>query len=243
MKSESTTHRPGPQLLRALLLSLISLLPTPGHAQDSARPAGCRVLGTEGATPPGAPLCSGGKGGNVPCTVPANAPSAATVCFTKGDKLNFLSATDRKPVATATIPATVKSAILLFLPAAQAQAPLPWRVFVINDSPKTFPDGGAFVANFYHKDIRFIIGEHRILLRPATSHACVRPTQRDDFNMAQVAFEFQQEESWRSVSETLLRFLPDMRYLVIAYVDPTSGRPRLFVSTDLAPAPVPPPPK
>lgn len=241
MKSETTFHCPHPRALRALLLSLVCLLPTPGHAQNTSRPVSCRFLCMEGATPPAALLCTGAQGVEVRFTVPANTPSAATVCYTQGDKLNFLSTTDRKPVATATIPATVKSAILLFIPSAQTQAPLKWRVFVINDSPNTFPDGGAFVANFYHKDIRFIIGEHRILLRPATSHACVRPTQRDDFNMAQVAFEFQQDESWRSVSESLLRFLPDMRYLVIAYVDPTSGRPRLFISTDLTPAPAPPP--
>ena len=244
MKSDPTAHCPGPRLRRAILLSLVFLLPTLGFAQDAGRPVSCRFLCMEGATPPEALLCGAEKGLENVCTVPANAPSAATVLFAKDNRLKFLTPKDRKLAATATIPATVKSAILLFIPVAQPQPQppswLPWRVFVIDDSAKSFPDGGAFVANFYIKNIRFVIGEHKIMLPPGRAHGLTRPERRDDFNMAQVAFEFQEEQAWRSVSESLLRFLPGMRYLVFAYVDPASGRPRLFVSTDIKPAFTPP---
>ena len=223
-----------------MLLSLVCFLPALGFAQDAGRPVSCRFLCMEGATPPEALLCGAEKGLEVVCTVPANAPSAATVLFAKDNRLKFLTPKDRKPAATAIIPANVKAAILLFIPVAQPQSALPWRVFVIDDSDKSFPDGGAYVANFYNKDVRFILGEHKILLHPAKSYGLPRPERRDDFNMAQVAFEFQEEQTWRSVSESLLRFLPGMRYLVIAYVDPASGRPRLFVSTDIKPAFTPP---
>lgn len=242
MKSDPTAHCSGPRLRRAVLLSLVCLLPTLGFAQDAGRPVSCRFLCMEGATPPEALLCGAEKGLESVCTVPANAPSAAIVLFAKDNRLKFLTPKDRKQAATATIPASVKSAILLFIPVAQPQpqSALPWRVFVIDDSDKSYPDGGAYVANFYNKNIRFVIGEHKIMLPPARSHGFARPEQRDNFNMAQVAFEFQEEQTWRSVSESLLRFLPGMRYLVIAYVDPASGRPRLFVSTDIKPAFTPP---
>jgi hypothetical protein len=80
------------------------------------------------------------------------------------------------------------------------------------------------------------MGEHKLILKPAGSHGVAMPNQRDEFNMAAVTFEFQQDKAWRSVSESLLRFVPGLRYLVIAYVDPASGRPRMFVSTDITPA-------
>ncbi|MCF7733628.1 MAG: hypothetical protein K9N23_18205 [Akkermansiaceae bacterium] len=242
MKSNLSSPGPGLRLMQVALLALGGLLPHSGHAQDGSRPVSCRLLCMEGAPPPAAMLCQGVKGVEVACEAPANTPSPAIVCYAVRNQLKFSSRADHQPVATATIPATAKSVILLFIPSTQAPPALPWRVYVIDDTPKNFPDGGAFVANFYSQNIRFIIGEHKIILKPASSHGLAMPKQRDDFNMAAVAFEFQQEKRWRSVSESLLRFLPDMRYLVIAYVDPASGRPRLFVSTDVKAAPAAPAP-
>jgi hypothetical protein len=125
--------------------------------------------------------------------------------------------------------------ILVFVNGAKTPNALPWRVFVIEDSDKIFPDGGAFVANFHSGDIRFIIGENKIMLRPAGSHGFGLPKERDAFNMAPVVFQFQQEEEWITASESLLRFLPGMRYLIFAYVDPDSGRPQISTFQDVKP--------
>jgi hypothetical protein len=57
--------------------------------------------------------------------------------------------------------------------------------------------------------------------------------------MAQVVFQFQQGDTWRTASESLLRFLPGMRYLILAYVDPASGRPRIATYQDFTPPPAP----
>jgi hypothetical protein len=195
----------------------------------------------DGVNPPQAFLHGSSKETEIACAVPANNLSPAHTCFAKGNVITFLSGKDRKPAAAATIPPAVKSAILVFIPATPPATTLPWRVFVVDDSPKNFPDGGAFVANFYSKDIRFIIGEHKILLQPTKSHGLASPAQRDDFNMAQVVFQFQQADTWRTASESLLRFLPGMRYLILAYVDPASGRPRIATFQDLAPLPDPAP--
>ena len=109
-----------------------------------------------------------------------------------------------------------------------------WKTFVIDDSPANFPDGGAYVANFHNNAIRFVIGEHKGMLRPAGSHGYAMPAERDDFNMAPVIFEFLNGEKWRIGNESALRFLPGMRYLIFAYVDPVSGRPRINTYQDLA---------
>ncbi len=217
--------------MRALYLCLLSLVPVLGNAQDDTR-VRCRFLCMDGATPPDSLLNVSDKGVEVACKIGSNTLSPETLCFTKGNSIAFLS-TDRKPAATATIPAGLKAAILVFVPAPKAPDAVPWRVFVIEDSEKNFPDGGAFVANFHSQDIRFVIGENKIQLRPAGSHGFARPEKLDDFNMAPVVFQFQQDEVWRTASESLLRFLPGMRYLIFAYVDPASGRPRISTCQDI----------
>ncbi len=226
------------RLLGGLLLVLSATL---SSAQE-VRPVKCRFVCMDGATPPERLLNVSNKS-EVACTVPANVLSPAVACFAKENVVSFVSSKDRKPAATATIPAAAKAAILLFIPAPAdpaTPAALPWRVFVIEDSPQSFPDGGAFVANFYSQDIRFVVGENKIQLRPAKSHGFGPPTQRDDFNMVQVVFQFQDQDAWRTASESLLRFLPGMRYLIFAYVDAASGRPRIATFQDLGPPPLPP---
>jgi len=101
---------------------------------------------------------SSDKGAEVTCTVPTNGLSPAIFCYAKGNTLNFIFSTDRTPAATVRIPPKGNAFILVFVAAAKAANTLPWRVLVIEDTPKNFPDGGAFVANFHNQDIRFLIG-------------------------------------------------------------------------------------
>ena len=161
--------------------------------------------------------------------------SPVIICNTKGNFINFFSEEDRKPAASATLAPHVKAAILVFVPAAKTAGGLPWRVFVIEDSDKNFPDGGAFVANFHVQDIRFTIGKTKEQLHPGAFHGVARPEPRDAFNMAPVVFEFQQDKAWRTASESKLRFVPGLRYLIFAYVDPVSQRPRICSLQDIKP--------
>ena len=229
--------------LLALLLAITCAL---APAQE---PGGvsCRFLSFGNAAAPPPLLHVTAKGVEIACTVPVNNLSEPVRCSAPEQKITFLDAADRKPAAVARIPAQAKSVILVFVPAGKTEAPatttsLPWRVFVVDDSPKNFPDGGAFVANFHQQDIRFVVGEHRILLRSGDAHGLARPAKRDDFNMAPVVIQFQQNEAWRTANESMLRFLPGMRYLILCYVDPASARPRVFTCPDIKPDPVAPRP-
>lgn len=225
--------------MRFLCLSLFLLVPAFSNAQDGRR-VSCRFVCFEGAVPPPQMVNVFDKGIETPCIVPANSFSDPTVCFAKGTSITFLSTADHKPVATASVPLEVRAAILVFIPATKADSPLPWQVYALEDTVKNFPDGGAFVANLYKQDIKFIIGEHKVLLKSGKSHGFARPTQRDDFNMSPVIFQFQQDDSWRTANESLLRFVPGMRYLILAYIDPASGRPRISTYQDIMPIPVTP---
>lgn len=221
--------------MRILLLGMLSILPFGVLAQES-RPVQCRFFCFAMASAPAEVLSKSDSGADIHCPLPSSQISQKLTCYAQNQTMAFFSATDHKPLVTATIPASVSDALLIFVQSAgKAGEASQWQVLVIEDSPKNYPDGGAFVANFYSKDIRFVIGEHKNMLRAGGMHGFERPTQRDSFNMAPVVFEFQNKDKWHVANESALRFLPGMRYLFIAYVDPASGRPRIKTLLDTPP--------
>jgi hypothetical protein len=124
--------------------------------------------------------------------------------------------------------------------AAKEADALPWRVFVIGDNAKNIPDGGALVVNFLPQDMRIVIGENSVTLHPEKSHSFARPEKRDAFNMAALTFEYQKAGAWRTASESKLRFLPGLRYLIFASTDPVSSQPRIATYQDFKPVARPP---
>ena len=223
--------------MRFLCFLAFLLVSATGFAQES-KPVECRFL-CFGAKDDAAAIALSDKGEEITCPLPTSQLSKKITCTAKDGKIPFISAADRKPMAAASIPAGVRSALVVFVrleKSTAATAPSAgWRVFVIEDSPTSFPDGGAYVANFYTNDIRFVIGEHKGTLKAAGAHGYAMPKERDDFNMAPVIFEFNNGEKWRIANESSLRFLPGMRYLIFAYVDPVSGRPKINTYQDLEP--------
>ncbi len=218
--------------MRLLCICLIMLSPALGNSQD-ARKVSCRFLCLDGAPAPPPLLNLSAKGTKIPCTVPPNTFSAPVVCHAKGDAITFLTASDLKPAALATIPASVKSAILVFAPAVNASDSLPWRTFVIEDFSANFPDSGALVANFCSQNVRFTIGDNPVTLLTGKVHTYGRPKNLDAFNMGALIAEFQQDDSWRTVNENLLRFAPGMRFLIYAYFDDASNRVRVATCQDI----------
>lgn len=225
--------------MRTIRLCLFLLCPAICHAQES-RKVSCRFLGLDAENPTPTLLSVGAKGEEVSCAIYTETPSPAVACMAKGNIINFFSEGDRKPACAAKIPPEGNAFVLIFVASEKKTDALPWRAFVIEDSPKNFPDGGAFVANFHNQDIRFIIGESKLMLHSGGYHGFASPPKLDAFNMAPVRFEFQQDEVWRVAKESMLRFIPGMRYLMFAYVDPSSGRPRISTYRDMQPASKPP---
>ena len=204
------------------------------HAQEGQK-VNCRFLCLDtNATLPTL-LTTSANAGEISIKITAGAITESFPCFSKTATFSFLSSIDRKPVAEVKIPANMKSAVLVFLPSPTTSNALPWRIFAVEDSSKNFPNGGAFVANFHTDDIRFIIGENKLMLKPTGFCGVMLPTKRDAFNMAPVVFQFQQGENWRNASESMLRFLPGMHYLMFAFVEAASGRPRIVTFQDAKP--------
>jgi hypothetical protein len=180
----------------------------------------------QGSKVPPALIAVASKDDGVAFKVSSDSFSPPVACPAIDRVVTFVSAGDKSPAAVATIPAGVTNAILLFLDSGSDKAANPWRVFVIDDSSKKIPDGGAFVANFYNHDIRFIIGENKITLKPGGTTSVKMPEQRNGFNMAEVLFQFQQGKDWVTPTQTMMQFAPGMRYLFFAFVD-RLGQPRM----------------
>lgn len=227
--------------------SLLCLLVLTAVCARAQTPVTCRLLGFPGEPPPPMAITAA-DGKRVPCEVPVGSLSPPVGCRAERGVIRFYQADAAgakadpaaapRVLAEATVPGKADTLIVVFVPAGD-QAALPWRTVVLEDTPQAFPDGGAVVANFHRSELRFLIGEHRVQLNPGLTKPVARPERRDDFNMAPVMFQFNHEGQWRAASESMLRFTPGLRYLIIGYEDPASKRPRLFTCADTA-APLPP---
>ena len=218
--------------IRYLVIILLLMNQALVDAQEF-RKVTCRFLALLAESPPPALLNVGEGDVEVACAVNTDVPSPETKCYALGNTISFIGVSDRKLIAKATLPPSGNAFILLLLPGPKSEVVPSWRIYVIEDSAKSFPDGGAYVVNLYKQNIRFVIGEHKIVLNPGDSYGVVMPGKLDDFNMAPVVFEFQQEENWKLAKETSLRFLPGSRYMMFAYLDPATNQPRITTCRDV----------
>lgn len=128
------------------------------------------------------------------------------------------------PIAIATIPAGMKSGIVLFFPAEAGKDNLVYRTSVLDTSMEGIPQDGALVMNLFDREVRVVIGEHRLVLKPGKSVTVVRPQDRNDYNMTPVVFLTEVNGEWKTASETLVRFPEKLQQLFVSYSDSQSKR-------------------
>lgn len=131
---------------------------------------------------------------------------------------------DGPPISMANIPAGLKSALVLFFPVEGDKDKLVYRTTVIDASLQGIPKDGALVMNLYPKEVRAVIGEHRLALIPGKTAGVARPKDRNDYNMSPVVFLAESGGEWKVMSETLVRFPEDNQQFFISYPDGKSGR-------------------
>jgi hypothetical protein len=223
--------------MRKILLFPLLFLPLMLQGQE-ARKVKCRFLSFGGNSNVTSVVATSPDSAGINCPLSADQISDMVICPTKEDTIHFISSDDQATIANVKIAPSIKAALLVFVASPSkpdaVPAKQPWRVIVIEDSDKNFPDGGVFIANFYQKDIRFIVGEHKGMLHSAGMHGYAMPEKRDTFNMAPVIVDFAKDKKWQNANESALRFLPGMRYLIFAFTDPLSGRPRIRTYQDMA---------
>ena len=226
-------------LLPLLLLAASSLA---ALAQETIPTVRCRTICFQVVDGLSTLYAAGRREGQVvSCSLSTAAFSEPRIVGAPGGRMVFYgrepSSTDlenNEPVAAVKIPPSLKSALLLFVPNPK-QGGKAYHVVVLDDSQATFKPGGALVLNLYQKDVRFIIGEHKKQLSPGKVLYLDIPNQRDDFNMASVAFQFEGPKGWRTATENRLRFTERLRHVIVTYVDTRSKRPRLRTYRDVLP--------
>jgi hypothetical protein len=63
----------------------------------------------------------------------------------------------------------MNQALIVIMPNPK-DAAKPWLGFSIEDAAKHFPNGGALVVSLHSTNIRFVIGEHKYMLKPGDQY-------------------------------------------------------------------------
>ncbi len=208
------------------LLSVFFVLPLKSEPREVA----CRFMyfGAEGAPP--TILASSPDGVHVPCMTPTAAFSQLKKYLIENNTLRLVTE-DKKTLTNVAIRPNSDSVFIIIVQTAKEPV-VTCQTILVDDDKEKFPEGGAYVVNFNQGDIRFIIGEHKGTLKRAMFNGYEMPKNRDDYNMAPVKFWLENKGSWNVANESMLRFLPGIRYMFIAYVDPMTKRPTLRTLTD-----------
>jgi hypothetical protein len=167
-------------------------------------------------------------GVSVSLPLPTHRPSVPVAVPVAGGKIEFRRDDAEGTVAAmAVVPPGMKKALILFFPMTKENPPLIHDTVVIDDGPGEIPEDGVLVMNIHPQDVRVVVGEHRVQLRPGRRAGLKRPEERDDFNMSPVIVQFPKGDGWQTVTETLIRFPPAQQYLFIAFTDPRTKRPTM----------------
>jgi hypothetical protein len=235
--------------MRAIFFPLALLLFPALHAAPN-RPVECRFLKLGSGGGLNAVIVSPEKGQDITCPLSSSGVSTRITCPARENVIHFLSDGDKDELVVATIPPTMKSALLVFFRTKATPAKVEeveevkeseqdvgtttavaeetvWQVLVIDDAARNDPTDGGLVGNCYPAAMRSRIGAGPETLATMETRRFATPTEKDDFNMAPVILELNDGESWKKASESSLRFLPGSRYLLFLYPDESSGRPRV----------------
>lgn len=136
----------------------------------------------------------------------------------------FRSDTRDEKMATVEIPDGTMTKVVVFL----VKNPKPekggaYLAMLVDDSTEALPAGGTFIGNLSSGTARVTLAEVPRELAPGESAFVKRPEKRDDFNMAPLIVEVQDNGKWRRAKETMQRYAESDRYYVLAY--PVVGRP------------------
>lgn len=133
--------------------------------------------------------------------------------------------------ASAKLAPDLKQAIVIVLPAPAGERPA-YRMLVIDDSEKAFPDGESRVISLINGESAIQAGEHRLPVRSGKIAAVPPVNKVDEFNMAQTNFYYQQGGSWVAFAERQLQFLDACRRLFIIHATPGALQPTVTTIVD-----------
>ena len=133
--------------------------------------------------------------------------------------------------ASVLLPPDIKRAIVIVLPALAGTKPA-YRMLVIDDSAKAFPAGESRVLPLVTVETAIQAGEHRLPVHPGKITTLPPVMKRNEYNMAQTNFFYQQGESWIPFTERQLQFLDAYRRIFIIHATPGALQPVVTTIVD-----------
>ncbi len=116
------------------------------------------------------------------------------------------------------VPATMKSAILLFLPESDAPENHKCQVMAIDDSPKEFPAGSFKVSNFSESPVKIELEEEATEIAPGESKVITKVKYGENQSASMRAFT-KRDDQWVMISTSSWPNPGSKRVLQIFYKD------------------------
>jgi hypothetical protein len=126
----------------------------------------------------------------------------------------------------------IRRAIVVVVPAPEGKKPA-YRILVIDDSEEAFPGGESLVLPLIRANMVIQAGEHTVPVHPGKLAIVPSVEEKNDFNMAQTNFHYQNGDKWVTFAERQLQFLEASRRLFIIDVTPGALQPRVTTIMDV----------
>ena len=136
--------------------------------------------------------------------------------------------------ASAKLPADLRQAIVVIVPAPEGQKPA-YRLLVLDDSEKAFPGGEARMLSLVGVNTAVEAGEHKVGIPPGKWTRLPPVRKVNDFNMAQTNFYYQHGEQSVAFAERQLQYIDASRRLFIIHATPGAQQPTVTTIVDTAP--------
>jgi hypothetical protein len=165
----------------------------------------------------------------------------ATVVLT-GSRLAVTTKPDRASLTRAgellgeaDLPAGVRSAILLFLPAAP-DGKARYQVLPIDDSKRAFPAGSFRVTNLSPHPVRIVLEEKTYHFKPGEIQFITDPPVRAGKQSGMKAFAFH-DNVWQRIGSGIWPHPGENRVVQVLFTNPASGQVQLRAYDDVPPRP------
>lgn len=133
--------------------------------------------------------------------------------------------------ATVKVPASTRRGIGFIVPA-PAGGEVPYRLLLVDDSPKAFPKGETRVLNLTALELAIKAGEHSVKLPPAAITALPKVAKRNDLNQAPTELYQKMNEDWVLVAERPMQFTDVVRNIMLTYQMPNVAEPQIRTLID-----------
>jgi hypothetical protein len=136
-------------------------------------------------------------------------------------------------LAEITLPAGVKSAVLMCLPEATG-AKFPFRVLVMDDSKKAFPPGSFRVTNLSPSQVRIELEKRPWLIKPGATEIIIDPPVRHG-NLSGMKTFVQEGQNWRRIASGIWPHPGKERVIQLLFYHPVAKQVQLRAFDDIPP--------